>query len=481
MVNYGFVIDNRTCIGCHACTVACKSEHDVPIGVNRTHVKYIEKGTYPDSTREFSVHRCNHCEDAPCTTICPTYALFTRDDGIVDFDNDRCIGCKSCMQACPYDALYIDPNEGTAAKCNYCAHRVENSYEPACVIVCPTESIISGDLDDPNSAISQSVANHDVKVRKPEAGTKPNVYYIETSDEMLDPAATALTGVGMWTDQAHGVGHFAKYADSRLAEADTPSMLVQLALEKKAKAANPRDQAIIRDVMAKLEEDTPKATRSYDQPSKGILWDGEVAAYIVTKAAASGFYILLMLLMIYGINEIEWLILPGFFASIALLGVTGLLLVKDLDRPDRFLYVLLRPNWDSWLVRGAYILSGFGAILCAHVAVSLLDYAEIWHTRLAFAGIPLAWMTGAYTGWLLKQAKGRTMWAQRSDPEIALSGSIEMLLCGGLPLLILWLTDWKQPESQMMLGAILVMALVYWFGFKHIRHGLREAQMEPLL
>ena len=481
MVNYGFVIDNRTCIGCHACTVACKSEHDVPIGVNRTHVKYIETGTYPDSSREFSVHRCNHCEDAPCTTICPTYALFTREDGIVDFDNDRCIGCRSCMQACPYDALYIDPNEGTAAKCNYCAHRVENSYEPACVIVCPTESIVSGDLDDPHSPISIRIAENDVKVRKPEAGTKPNVYYVETSDEMLDPAATALTGVGMWTDQAHGVGHFAKYADSRLAEADTPSMLVQLALEKKAKAANPRDRAIIRDVMAKLEQDKSKATRSYDQPSKGILWDGEVAAYIVTKAAASGFYILLMLLMMYGINEIEWLILPGFFASIALLGVTGLLLVKDLDKPGRFLYVILRPNWDSWLVRGAYILSGFGTILCAHVVVSMFDYAEIWHTRLAYAGIPLAWMTGAYTGWLLKQAKGRTMWAQRSDSEIALTATIEMLICGGLPLLILWLTDWKQPESQIMVGAILIMALVYWFGFKHIRHGLREAQMDPLL
>ena len=481
MVNYGFVIDNRTCIGCHACTVACKSEHDVPIGVNRTHVKYIETGTYPDSSREFSVHRCNHCEDAPCTTICPTYALFTREDGIVDFDNDRCIGCRSCMQACPYDALYIDPNEGTAAKCNYCAHRIENSYEPACVIVCPTESIISGDLDDPDSQIALRIREHDVKVRKPEAGTKPNLYYVETSDEMLDPAATALTGVGMWTDQAHGVGHFAKYADSRLAEADTPSMLVQLALEKKAKAANPRDRAIIRDVMAKLEQDKTKPTRSYDQPSKGILWDGEVAAYIVTKAAASGFYILLMLLMMYGINEIEWLILPGFFASIALLGVTGLLLVKDLDKPGRFVYVLLRPNWDSWLVRGAYIISGFGAILCAHVVVSMLDYAEIWHTRLAYAGIPLAWMTGAYTGWLLKQAKGRTMWAQRSDSEIALTGTIEMLICGGLPLIILWLTDWQQPESQMIVGASVVMAVIYWFGFKHIRHGLREAQMDPLL
>ena len=151
MVNFGFVIDNRKCIGCHACTVACKSEHDVPIGVNRTHVKYIEKGIYPDVTREFSVHRCNHCEDSPCTTICPTTALFTREDGIVDFDDDRCIGCKSCMQAWPYDALYIDPNKGTAAKCNYCAHKIENSYEPSCVVVCPVEAIISGDLDDPNS------------------------------------------------------------------------------------------------------------------------------------------------------------------------------------------------------------------------------------------------------------------------------------------------------------------------------------------
>ena len=481
MVNYGFVIDNRTCIGCHACTVACKSEHDVPIGVNRTHVKYIETGTYPDSSREFSVHRCNHCEDAPCTTICPTYALFTREDGIVDFDNDRCIGCKSCMQACPYDALYIDPNEGTAAKCNYCAHRVEHSYEPACVIVCPTESIVSGDLDDPHSPISIRIAENEVKVRKPEDGTKPNVYYVETSDEMLDPAATAVTGIGMWTDQAHGVGHFAKYADSRLAEADTPSMLVQLALEKKAKAANPRDRAIIHDVMSKLEEDTPKATRTYDQPSKGILWDGEVAAYIVTKAAASGFYILLMLMMMQGVNEIEWLILPGFFVSIGLLGVTGLLLVKDLDKPGRFAYVLLRPNWDSWLVRGAYILTAFGGILGLHVVVSVLDYAEIWHTRLAYAGIPLAWMTGAYTGWLLKQAKGRAMWAQRSNSEIALSGSIEMLLCGGLPLLVLWLTDWQQPESQMIVGGSVILLAMYWFGFKHIRHGLREAQIDPLL
>ena len=88
-MNYGFVIDNRMCIGCHACTVACKSEHDVSIGVNRTHVKYIEKGEFPNSTREFSVHRCNHCADAPCVEICPTTALYDRADGIVDYISEQ--------------------------------------------------------------------------------------------------------------------------------------------------------------------------------------------------------------------------------------------------------------------------------------------------------------------------------------------------------------------------------------------------------
>ncbi|SRR5712692_11734431 len=108
-MNYGFVIDNRKCIGCHACTVACKAEHNVPLGVNRTWVKYIEKGVYPHTRRLFAVHRCNHCADAPCVEICPVTALYARPDGIVDFNNDRCIGCKACTQACPYDALYTTP------------------------------------------------------------------------------------------------------------------------------------------------------------------------------------------------------------------------------------------------------------------------------------------------------------------------------------------------------------------------------------
>ena len=469
-MNYGFVINNQTCIGCHACTVACKAEHDVPIGVNRTHVKYIEKGTFPDSTREFSVHRCNHCEDSPCTNICPTTALFTRSDGIVDFDDDRCIGCKSCMQACPYDALYIDPDKGTAAKCNYCAHRIEHSYEPACVIVCPTESIVSGDLSDPESAISQLVATHNTTVRKPESGAEPNLYYIDASEEMLDPKATELTGSGMWTEQAFGVGHFAKYAESRLGEADTTSMIVQLALEKKARSSAPRDQAIIKDVMERLADESGSAKRSYDQPSKGVLWGWEVSAYIWTKGIAAGTYVVAMLAMLSGMVEMSdelWAMTLG--VGIVFLALTGLLLVIDLDRPERFLYVMLRPNWDSWLVKGAYIISGYGGILALSTGVLLLDLDRALLSYLAIAGVPLALLTGVYTAWLLGQAKARS-WSE--DSLLPAKFLVETLVIGAAVFFPMALMD---PFAIVAGVAILAGVLV------HDNRLVVKPQMEPLL
>ena len=435
VANLGFAIDNRKCIGCHACTVACKSEHDVPVGVNRTHVKYIEKGEYPDSTREFSVHRCNHCEDAPCTTICPTTALFTRKDGVVDFDDERCIGCKSCMQACPYDALYIDPNKGTAAKCNFCAHRLENSYEPACVIVCPVEAIVSGDLDDPESSLAKLIAENDTTVRKPEAGTIPNVYYLDTSEEMLNPSASPVTNSYMWSEQSAGVGHFAKYAQERMGAADEHSMLVQLAF--------------------------------YDAPSKGILWGWEVSAYIWTKAVASGTYMVAMVAWLMGYLDMTDLWWPILGICILFLAITGALLVKDLDRPERFLYVMLRPNWNSWLVKGAYILAAYGAILSATGAVLWLNLDENLLRYLAYVGIPAAALTGVYTAWLLQQAKARS-WAD--DGLLPLKFLLETAAIGSAVLLLL-------VGSKTIVVAAIIALLAFWL---HGHKVIEKPQLEAL-
>jgi Fe-S-cluster-containing dehydrogenase component len=196
-MKFGFVIDNSSCIGCHACTTACKSENQVPVGVNRTWVKYVETGQYPDARRSFQVTRCNHCANPPCVTICPTAAMNQRDDGIVDFNSDACIGCKACMQACPYDAIYLDPETLTAAKCNFCAHRVELELEPACVVVCPEHAIIAGDMDDPKSEISKTLAKNNVTVRKPEQGTAPKLFYIDGNELALHPTIRRL-GIGQF-------------------------------------------------------------------------------------------------------------------------------------------------------------------------------------------------------------------------------------------------------------------------------------------
>ena len=450
-MNYGFVIDNRMCIGCHACTVACKSEHDIPIGVNRTHVKYIEKGSFPNNSREFSVHRCNHCADAPCVEICPTTALYTRADGIVDFDNDRCIGCKSCMQACPYDALYIDPDTHTAAKCNYCAHKIDGGYEPACVIVCPVEAIISGDLDDTNSKISHLVSEEETITRKPEKGTKPNLYYVNGSPEMLDPNATKQDANYLWSEQSVGVGHFAKYADQRASEADNENLLVQLAMEYSAKTGKPIDQRAIDNVTKEIQQDidTKETRRVYDSPSKGVLWGWEVPAYVWTKAIATGTFLMMAIWHFFngGIDASSEL--TGLIITLVFMGITGVLLVKDLDRPDRFLYVLLRPQWKSWLVRGAYIITGFGGF----VTLKLLDkYFRLGLEWLWWPGAVFAVMGAVYTAFLFNQARARDLW------QIPIQSAIHMLvhalMAGSVAMMVI------APETRESMAHILLWGIV---------------------
>lgn len=185
--HYVMVIDLRRCTGCHACSIACKSEFDVILGGTRSWVEFIEKGTYPKVTRSFLPRLCNNCSEPPCVLDCPTDATWKRpEDGIVVIDQDECIGCKRCVKACPYDARYMDnttgigpTDKGVADKCDFCFHRVVEGVVPACVNTCTGKARIFGDLNDPYSEVSRLIANNRVTVLKPEEGTKPNVYYID--------------------------------------------------------------------------------------------------------------------------------------------------------------------------------------------------------------------------------------------------------------------------------------------------------------
>lgn len=423
-MRYGFIIDNRKCIGCHACTTACKSEHDVPVGVFRTWVKQVEKGTFPNTRRLFSVMRCNHCTDAPCVEICPVEALYFREDGIVDFDKDRCIGCKSCMQACPYDALYIDPENHTAAKCNYCAHRIDVGLEPACVNVCPEHAIISGDMDDPGSEIATLLGREQVSVRKAAKGTVPNLFYIDGDEASLNPVATERQSDYFWNEQSHGVGHFAKETEKM---AFSGGSMVQTLLDKSGAGVQAGDLA--KGTPAKsIELLMGEPRRVYDAPVKGVLWGWEVPAYLVTKAISAGGILVMLMAGMFKLAEVTdtiywWAIGLGLF----FIAATGAFLVKDLDRPDRFLNVLLRPQWKSWLVKGGYTISVFGGLMALSAALRFFNIGAAVMPVINILLMAVAVLAAIYTAFLFAQAKGRDFW---QSPILAPHMLVHSLMAG---------------------------------------------------
>ncbi len=458
-MNYGFVIDNRKCIGCHACTVACKSEHDVPVGVNRTWVKQTEKGVFPDTRRVFSVLRCNHCEDAPCVTICPVEALYTREDGIVDFNNDRCIGCKSCMQACPYDALYIDPNTQTAAKCNYCSPRIDVGLEPACVNVCPEHAIISGDMDNPKTEIAQLLSREQVSVRKPEKSTKPNVYYIDGDLASLNPTTTERSDRYFWNSQSSGVGHYARFVETLAKKHDpkNPSGEVQFNSIKSTTttyAGNTGQSCSNETEKNGLNEND--ARRIYDTPDKGILWGWEVAGYVMTKAISAGALLVLFLAFIFNFSDVSitnlWL---SIGAGLFFLAATGILLVMDLDQPKRFVYVLLRPQWKSWLVRGGYSITVYGGLLSLLALFTLLEM-DLVVTILLWASALIAILVAVYTAFLFAQAKGRDFW---QSPTLALHMLIHSFMAGAAFFTISNVVFESTPDWGLFLSYVLYISI----------------------
>lgn len=373
MPEYGFVIDQRRCIGCHACTTACKSENEVPVGNFRTWVKYTEQGQFPAVKRHFSVLRCNHCDDAPCVQICPVNALHKRPDAIVDLDKDLCIGCSSCIQACPYDALYINQDTGTAEKCHYCAHRTEIGLEPACVVVCPEEAIISGDMSDPNSKIARLLDAEETSVRRPEKGTKPRTHYIDVLEESLQPGVAKEPDAWIWSER-------------RIQPANVPGFDGEA------------------DLLTVLNVDHPPR------------WGWHIWTYLFTKNLAAGAMMLAPMLGLLGVTAGPFGAAPGGILpeaiALLMLGLTGWFLIDDLERPERFLKIIFSPNTNSWLVKGTWVLMAFGGLTTASLAAIIFGFDELV-APLRWLNLPVAAAASGYSAYLFAQCNGRDLWLEK--------------------------------------------------------------------
>ena len=481
--DYAFVIDNRKCIGCHACSVACKSENEVPLSVNRTWVKYVETGVFPDSQRHFQVTRCNHCANPPCVRICPTEAMYQRTDGIVEFDSSVCIGCKACMQACPYDAIYIDPETDTAAKCHFCAHRLDIGLEPACVVVCPEQAIIAGDLNNPASEVSQLVSKHSVTVRKPEQGTAPKLFYINGSEVSLHPTATERTPeTYLWADVIPLHERAPIRAKSEKGKAQPVKERFPTLASGEATLRPPQAQG--KHWRGPIEFGGNMAEQmvqvSYNAQHK-IPWHWPVPAYLVTKGIGAGLFMLLATGWTLDLFAFDGLLaVAGGLLVLIMIALTTGLLVLDLEKPGRFLYILIRPQWRSWLARGAVILIGFSVVAGLWWLLEMLAYFDVTQDGLIstlrplllWAGFPFAVMAAIYTAFLFAQAEGRDLW---QSPLLPFHLIVQAIMMGGAALLLLDLlltlpNDIRQFATTVFTVALLIdlfVTLAGEFGIPH--------------
>jgi formate-dependent nitrite reductase membrane component NrfD/ferredoxin len=340
--------------------------------------------------------------------------MFKRPDGIVDFDKSICIGCKACMAACPYDAIFINPEDHSAEKCNFCAHRIDVGLEPACVIVCPTQAILIGDMNDHEAYVTQIINREPVTVRRPEKETLPKLFYKGAHQATLDPIAARRPngGLFMWSEQLESSGHVV--------------------------SGNPT-----------FNNSSAAALLSYDV-AHSIPWDWRVSLYTWTKGLAAGIYLVAALLVLLGFLQADgpiWLwvtpVLSGFF-----LALTGSLLIWDLEHPERFFLIFTRPQWKSWLVKGAFIIAGYSVVLAVHFIASWTGARNL-QRWLIIPGLPLSVMTAVYTAYLFAQAKGRDMWQNPLLPPHLL-------------------------VQALLLGSALMLPIVVWFRGTRTSDGILE-------
>lgn len=177
---WGILTDLKRCVGCHACSVACKQEWNVKLGYYWTHIETVGPiGTFPDLKMYWIPLFCQGCKNPPCKTVCPTGATSQREDGIIAIDEDKCINCHYCIWACPYGARTFNPADKIIEKCNWCFSLIDAGKEPPCVTCCPAKARWFGDLNDPDSEIAKLVRAKHARTLLPQLDTDPSVLFVE--------------------------------------------------------------------------------------------------------------------------------------------------------------------------------------------------------------------------------------------------------------------------------------------------------------
>jgi formate-dependent nitrite reductase membrane component NrfD len=308
--------------------------------------------------------------------------------------------------------------------------------EPACVVVCPTQAILVGDMNDADSYVAQIINRDTVAVRRPEKETLPKLFYKGAHQATLDPLAARRPegGLFMWSEQQEGAGYVT--------------------------SGNPN-----------FNNSSAAALLSYDV-AHSIPWDWRVSLYTWTKGIASGVYLVAALLVLLGylrVTDSIWLWATPVISG-AFLAITGGLLLWDLEHPERFYLIFTRPQWRSWLVKGAFIIAGYTVVLALHFVASWVGW-RTFQTRLMIAGIPLAILTAVYTAYLFAQAKARDMW---QNPLLPPHLFFQAVLLGSailLPLTVLLrnitaverFMGFMQPEARFLMWLLAVSSFIHLF------------------
>jgi formate-dependent nitrite reductase membrane component NrfD len=322
------------------------------------------------------------------------------------------------MQACPYDALYIDPSNNTAAKCNFCAHRVEMNLEPACVIVCPTQAILAGDLDNPGSKVSRTVANKKVSVRKPQKGTQPKLFYVGIEGDLLEPSRISRRDT-----------YFA--ADRRDEQLD---------------AGSTSDGINLAGDLAREVYDVAHTER----------WGWKIAAYLWTKAIAAGALLVAAIISsLAGVTSAKLFNVVCPAVALAALAATTALLIFDLKRPDRFFYLITKPNFSSWLVIGSYFLLGYGALAGAWLLCGI--FAGFVPGAVQWFAAAFAVASACYSAFLFAQAKGRDLW---QSPLFLWHLLVQAMVAGSATILIAGFLMDAPAEVHRLAVLILLTSLI---------------------